>query len=131
MSTPKLTLEDFLGLDFDVASFGHREHVYAAWLIMSELGDHEGAERYAHTLRSLTVKLGVPEKYHETVTRFYLMLIGERLRQHRDESWQGFEARNTDLFDKALLSRYYSEARLQSTEAHRHFLLPDRVAAAA
>jgi len=131
MSAPKLTLEDFLSLDFDVAAFGHREHVYAAWLALSEFGDREGAERYAQTLRSLTVKLGVPDKYHETITRFYLMLIGERLRQHRDDAWQDFEARNTDLFDKGLLSRYYSGARIQSTEAHRHFLLPDRIAAAA
>ena len=131
MSAPQLTLEGFLGLDFDAASFGHREHVYAAWLLLSEFGDREGAEQYVQTLRSLTVKLGVPEKYHETITRFYLMLIGERLRQHRGEAWQDFATRHADLFDKALLSRYYSSERLQSPEAHRHFLLPDRIAAAA
>jgi len=131
MSTPKLTLQDFLSHDFDVESFGHREHVYAAWLLISELGEREAAEQYVQTLRSLTVKLGVPEKYHETITRFYLMLIGERMRQHKDEGWEDFEAHHEDLFDKALLSRYYSKARIQSREAHRHFLLPDRIAAAA
>ncbi|MEM8817469.1 MAG: hypothetical protein AAFX56_15935 [Pseudomonadota bacterium] len=128
MNKPNLTLEAFRRLDFDPESFGHREHVYAAWLAITRLGDRAGSDCYVSTLKALTEKLGVPEKYHETITRFYLTLIAERIRRHADPEWAVFEAANADLFERALLDRYYSTERLWSEEAHRHFLLPDRPA---
>jgi hypothetical protein len=75
----------------------------------------------------LTLRLGVPQKYHETVSWFFMIVIADRLAGTQADDWETFRRDNGDLFDNgsALLRRYYSKARLGSTAARQRFLLPD------
>ncbi len=113
--------------EIDVEAFDHEAHVFAAWRFVSEMPLPEAIERFSSALKRLTRNLGVPEKYHGTVTWFYLLLIAER--QRPDQDWDAFRAANEDLFERDLLGRYYTAECLGSEEARAGFVLPDRVAA--
>lgn len=126
--SPDITIDAFEQLNFDAGTFDHATHIYVAWLYLGRVGLQETIARYSATLRRLTRKLGVPEKYHETTTWYLLVTIAERTREGED--WSGFCRRNPDLFGnvRALLLRRYSAERLDSPLAQRRFVLPDLAA---
>lgn len=119
-------IEAFEALDFDPDAFDHAAHVFVARELIARFGEDEAAVRYSRTLAALTQRLGVPEKYHETITRFYILAIAERLRLAPSADWQAFKSANTDIMDGSLLRASYSPERLASPDARRHFLPPDR-----
>lgn len=123
-------IEAFLALDFDPGTFDHEAHVFVARRLIARFGQDEAFVHYSRTLAALTRRLGAAEKYHETITRFYVVAIAERLRREPSADWQAFKAANPDILDGTLLRASYSPARLASAEARRHFLLPDRRRAA-
>ena len=129
--SPKLTIDDLEASQIEAASFNHEAHVYLAWLYLQEFPVTAAIERFSAALRRLTLKLGVPGKYHETITWFFMLIIAERCKDQRANDWPLFKADNGDLFSKEqnVLHRYYSKETLASEEARRSFVLPDRLAA--
>lgn len=113
---------------FDPADFDHAAHVYVAWSYLRQYELVEALRRFTHTLRALTIRLGIPHKYHETITWFFMIVIAERRALDPEEDWQAFSRRNADLLrgSSSLLRCCYSAERLHSTLARRQFLLPDR-----
>lgn len=122
----QFSIEQFEDGEIDAEQFNHAAHVYVAWLYVNQFGANDALPRFGAALRRLTERLGVPEKYHATITGFLLTLIAERIDD--EESWRSFCARNHDLFDnsRSLLASYYSPARLNSAKARRQFVLPDK-----
>ena len=120
----------FEALDFDLEAFDHSAHVYVAWQYVRDFDLLEAISRYRDTLRRLTHQLGVPDKYHETLTWFYLIKIAEQATGTARTDWAIFRRRNAFLFQRSpgLVEAYYSADRLGSTEARAQFMLPDRVA---
>ena len=127
--TADVTVEAFERGDVDPEQFDHEAHIRAAWLYLDAYPEDVAGERFAAALKRLTVKLGIPGKYHETITRFYLAIIAERRRSNGGSDWAAFRSANGDLFGRSnnVLSRYYSPARLASDAARRSFVLPDRL----
>lgn len=125
---PRLTIEQFEAGDVDAERFDHEAHVYMAWLYVQAFDLADAIARFDCALRRLTARLGVPGKYHATITWLFLVLINERAAQN--ETWGEFRTRNIDLIrdSKTTLQRYYSDTLLFSDEARQHFLLPDRLA---
>lgn len=125
---PCLTIEQFEAGAIDADRFDHEAHVYVAWLFLREFEPAEAIARYDAALRRLTVKLGVPGKYHATITWLFLLLISERARD--DESWALFRSRNENLIcsSRSTLQRYYSDTLLLSDAARERFVLPDKLA---
>lgn len=124
---PDLTIEQFEKGKVDPAQFDHEAHVYVGWLYVRAFELGEAISRFDGALRRFTEQLGVPDKYHATITWLFLLLINERAQG--DEGWQNFRSRNPDLIDdsKTTLGRYYSDALLFSDCARAHFVLPDRL----
>jgi hypothetical protein len=84
-------------------------------------------ERFCGGLRRVAQAAGKPERYHETITWAYLLLINERMeRSGRDLSWEEFARRNPDLlrWKPSVLEAYYSAEDLASDLARRVFVLP-------
>lgn len=125
---PRLTIEQFEAGEIDAEDFDHEAHVFMGWLFLREFEPARAISRYDTALRRLTVKLGVPEKYHATITWLFLLLINERALD--DESWALFRSRNDDLFrdSRSTLQRFYSDELLFSDVARRRFVLPDKLA---
>lgn len=132
VSSPGVTIEAFEAGQIDVDSFDHEAHVYLAWLYLERLPLLEALQRYSQGLRRLTERLGIPGKYHETITCFYLFKIAER-REATASSWLDFKRRNADLLargESSVLHDFYSRETLESDHARNAFVLPDRRAEA-
>ena len=95
-----MTDEQLLGAfergELGAADFPHETHVRVAWLLALE---PDGFERLAAGIRRIAERAGVPERYHETMTRAWFELVAQAAGA---------------LLDRRLLERYYSQAVLES-----------------
>ena len=122
-------IDAFEALDIDPASFDHEAHIYVAWSYLREMELLHAVDRYRSTLRRLTVKLGVPGKYHETITWFFMITVAERIHACPHADWDTFRQTNADLFEPngAYLKAHYSAGLLNSERARSGFALPDKL----
>ena len=111
----------------DPEAFDPEAHVYIAWKLLEADSFAAATYRFTAALKRLTRALGMEDKYHETISWFYMSLIAERRAQQGRGDWGSFAQANPDLISNAgeLLGRYYSSERLYSGLAKRQFLLPD------
>jgi hypothetical protein len=90
------------------SAFHHADHLRLALVYLCESESVESAaERMAATLRAFAARAGHPEKYHHTLTLFWIHKVAQ-------------------LLDKELPAAYYSEARLSSPQARSQWVDPDR-----
>jgi hypothetical protein len=119
------------------AAFDHRAHVQAGFAYLQRHGFAGALSAMAAALTRFAAHHGKQGLYHETVTAAFLALIHERMAEDlvaRDEDiapagaraldWDGFAARNPDLFASDLLARYYTKETLRSDLARHCFVLP-------
>lgn len=128
---PRVTIESFEAAQINADAFDHEAHVYTAWLYLNEWPLNEAIDRFCQAIRHLTVSLGAEDKYHETITWFFLLLIHQRRQNDPSASWQTFREQNLDLVTGAgpLLRQHYTAQTLASDVARQTFVLPDRIAA--
>jgi hypothetical protein len=105
--------------------FGHREHVELAWSYLQSYEAEEAHRAVASAIRHVAGRHGTPDKYHETITRFWVHLVT----LHRDasdaESFEQFIAEHPELLDGRLLSRHYSAQLISSQAARTAWTEPD------
>lgn len=108
--------------------FDHEGHVRLAWIYVTSHDLPTAISHYCRDLQAYAASLGVPEKYHATITWFFLILVGERVEAMPDADWNAFRAANDDLVTsgKTLLARHYSPDVLRSETARKRFVFPDR-----
>jgi hypothetical protein len=83
-------LEEFARGTLAAESFHHADHGRMAFLYLHKYPVTEALERFCGALARLAESQGRPERYHETVTWAYVLLIRERLAQAgRRQSWGG------------------------------------------
>jgi hypothetical protein len=101
--------------------------VLVAWCYLQDDDLLPAIEKYSAALKTLTRKLGVEGKYHETITWFYMIAVAERLAAATRGDWAGFKSANKDLFAQkpGLIQQFYSDAHLMSENARQVFVLPD------
>lgn len=128
---PGPSIAEFEEHAFEVEAFNHEAHVYVAWLYLQQYDLLESIDRFRQTLISLTRNLGIPGKYHETITWFYMIVVAEGSRGSAGTNWRSFKQENSALFRRSpsVIRDYYSEDRLMSDEARATFLLPDNAVA--
>jgi len=120
------------------AAFDHRAHVQVGFGYLQRHGYAGALSAMAQALRKFAAHHGKAGLYHETITVAFLALIHQRMAEdlfspgsnlgggsdpHALE-WESFAARHQDLFDGALLARYYSKDVLRTDLARRCFVLP-------
>jgi hypothetical protein len=109
-------------------SFHHADHVRLAFEYLNCYPALEALEKFSGALRRFAAAQGKADRYHETITWAYLLLIRERMaRAGRAEGWEEFAGRNGDLLNwkRGVLSRLYRQETLDSELARRTFVLPD------
>ena len=121
------TVQAFENATVNPSEFNHEAHIKVAWGYLQEHDQLEAINRFTAAIKRLTQKLGVPDKYHETITWFYLLKIAERCHGNAEADWHTFKAANPDLFqwNPSIVQKYYSEVLLSSDTARRMFVLPD------
>lgn len=120
-------LQRFADGSLPESDFRHADHVRAAWLYLRRWPPAEALARFSADLRHFAASKGKPDRYHETVTWAYLLLIRERVeRSGRCDTWDEFAAANPDLLAwPGVLGRYYAAETLASELARRVFLFPE------
>jgi hypothetical protein len=111
--------------DLSLESFPHDEHVRLAWIYLGQAPLRQALDRFAVGLKRFATSKGAADKYHETITWAFFLLIYSKRKP--GESFADFAERNTDLMswkDNVLL-RYYSPTTLFSDDAKAHFVPPD------
>jgi hypothetical protein len=108
--------------------FHHADHLHAAWLYLTRFPAAEAIAKFSQALRSYTASLGKADRYHETITWAYLLLLNERIeRSGPAATWEQFAVAHPDLLDwrNSILLRYYRPETLASGLARRVFLMPE------
>jgi hypothetical protein len=104
--------------------FHHRDHlaVAAAYLYANDF--QAALDRMRATLTRFAAHHGVSRLYHETLTRFWLLQVEQRL-DRRLPLCESVRKIQQELADKDLPLRYYSKETLNSAEAREKWMEPD------
>lgn len=123
-------IERFENLTLEPEFFHHREHVRLAWLYLKKHPPELALSKFCKGLKGFAAYHGKPDRYHETITWAFLVLIRQRMACNQtNDSWEEFAAVNGDLLNwkTKILSRYYTEETLQSELARKVFVFPDKI----
>jgi len=105
--------------------FHHRDHLAVAVVYLYASDLETAMERMRGSLQRFATHHGVTGLYHETLTRFWLLQVEQRL--DRSECLeQSVSKVQEQLNDKNLAFEYYSRERIDSREARDKWVEPDR-----
>jgi hypothetical protein len=106
--------------------FRHAAHLHVAWtyLCESETTD-EAATKMRNTLRKFAANAGAPEKYHETMTLFWVYFLATMRVNARSSTLEQIVATNPRLLEKNFPLEYYSAERLFGDCARNSWVPPD------
>jgi hypothetical protein len=124
---PHELFDRFVDTTLPADRFHHRQHVQVAWLFVCRHGMPDALGKFSDAIRRFADAKGATGLYHETITWAFLLLIAERQARNPGQTWEQFEAANTDLlvWKPSILERYYSKELLASDLARQTFLMPD------
>jgi hypothetical protein len=120
-------LASFAALTYPLDSFGHTEHVRLAWTLLAEQSLLDAMCMFRRLLLAYAERHGAADKYNETITCIYLLLIREAMdRLDADHGWDEFQRSNPDLFGSAkeFLERWYPLGAAFAGGAKAAFRLP-------
>jgi hypothetical protein len=106
--------------------FQHVSHLHVAWVYLSEsVSPNEVADKMRKTLRQFAASMGKLEKYHETITLFWIFLLADAHATASSRTLEEIVHANPRLLEKDFPLTYYSRERLFSQCARSSWLEPD------
>ena len=120
------------GLTLSGDDFRHYDHLRLAWIFLRESGGARSrditvaTDRMTRTIQRFASHHGASQKYHDTMTRAYMLFVAAHVRMtpHLDDFGE-FAVAHPELFDRALPFHYYSDSRLMSSAARAGWVEPD------
>jgi hypothetical protein len=105
--------------------FGHREHVHLTWLAVRRCGVPAAVGLVSEGIQRTARYAGAPQKYHATVSRAWVELIGHHAAERGESDFAAFASHHPALLGKRLLTRFYRPATLASMPAKTGWVEPD------
>lgn len=106
-------------------TFRHREHLQLAWACLRQARDPRVAcERVSELIRRFVGALGLAQKYHVTLTVFWVLLLWEQFRRLGDVPFAAVIAHNPAILDKEFVFRFYPRELLMSPRARAEWIAP-------
>ena len=106
--------------------FHHLSHLHVAWVYLAESSCvEEAAAKMRNTLQRFAASAGKSEKYHETITLFWVHLLAGMRAVEPRESLQQIVRANPRLLEKNFPLAYYSPEQLFSDKARASWVEPD------
>jgi hypothetical protein len=107
-------------------NFNHVSHLHVAWVYLAESSSVvEAANKMRDTLRRFAAAAGKPQKYHETITLFWVHLLSRGHVAGHGRRLEDIVNANPQLLEKNFPLAYYSAERLFSDEARTSWVDPD------
>lgn len=118
---------DFESGAFPKAQFGHRAHVRLAYTHLAESDVETAFTRMRAALLTYLAHHGIdPSKYHETMTRAWILAVRHFMEvSGPSASADAFIDANPRLLDAQIMMTHYSAELLFSPEARAQFVEPD------
>ena len=108
--------------------FRHLGHLRLAWLILSKHPRDEAEQIVARQIRRFAVANGASNRYHDTLTRFWVRLVSHVMGIPPEAgSIDELLARFPLLLDKSLPYRHWRGETFNSDEARASWVEPDLV----
>lgn len=125
-------LQQFEDASLDPSLFKHVGHLRGAFLFLQREPMLLAQRHFTQTLQRYAAALGAPDKFHATVTYALLAIMSARQGVQQCANWREFLQKNPDLTQDAskLLSQYYHPETLESEQARKTFVLPDKASLA-
>ncbi|HZR04958.1 MAG TPA: hypothetical protein VFA61_03925 [Candidatus Udaeobacter sp.] len=106
--------------------FHHVSHLHVAWVYLGESSSvQQAANKMRQALRRFAAAGGKPEKYHETITLFWVNFLARVRAAGCGERLEKIVHANPQLLEKDFPLAYYSAERLFSDEARTSWVEPD------
>ena len=105
--------------------FGHREHVHLTWLAVRRCGIPVAIGLVSKGIQRTARYAGAPQKYHATVSRAWVELVGHHAAERGEYDFAAFAEHHRALLDKRLLTRFYRPATLAGAPARTGWVEPD------
>jgi len=106
--------------------FRHASHLHVAWVYLTESSTmQQAANKMRDTLRRFAAAAGKPEKYHDTITLFWVQLLSSAYTATCGARLEDIVKANPHLLEKNFLFAYNSAERLFSDEARSSWVAPD------
>ena len=110
----------------EIKDFHHASHLHVAWVYLAESSSvQQAANKMRDTLRRFAAAAGKPQKYHETITLFWVHLLSRAHTASGGEHLEEIVHANPQLLEKNFPLAYYSAERLFSNEARISWVEPD------
>lgn len=130
-----MTDDDFLRAFFELSlphtAFHHVDHLRLTWLVVKREGQPAAERLLANGIQRYAAAHGHRDRYHETITRFWVRLVAHAIvdgRSGPEDAFDEFVAAYPLLLDSGLPLRHWSREALFSAEARRTWQEPDLVA---
>lgn len=105
--------------------FRHQQHLRLAWACIRTAPDVDAAcTRVAALIRRFATALGHPDKYHETLTVFWVRLLWAHHARIGRVPFQAAVAHNPSLLDKDFVFRFYPRELLSGPQARSEWIAP-------
>lgn len=112
--------------DIAPAEFNHLAHLRLAYVYLCEGGLAHAERRMRETLLAFLAAKGIPsEKFHETLTRAWVMAVAHFMNRKPSDSFPVFVEHSQPLLDSKVMLTHYSAATLFSERARAAFVEPD------
>jgi hypothetical protein len=119
-------LEAFERLEIAKEDFHHRDHLRLAWACLRAADEGRALARVREAICRFAEKHGVPQLYHETITRFWVAELAAAMQALSSASeFEALAARRPELLDKDLVRRRYRPETLASERAKAAWVEPD------
>src|SRR5713226_9575935 len=82
--------------------FHHRDHLRLAWIQVRRLGLERASESVAAAIRQFAAHHGNADRYHDTMTRFWVRVVGMGISRHPTLPFDDLLAAEPHLLDKNL-----------------------------
>ncbi|WP_216901936.1 hypothetical protein [Nocardia alni] len=109
----------------DAGRFGHRQHLHLTYLAVRRYGTPRAIELVSDGIQRTARYQGAPRKYHTTVSRAWVELVGHHVIDTTADDFDTFIDHNPALLDKRLLTRFYRTTTLASPAARTGWVEPD------
>jgi hypothetical protein len=105
--------------------FGHRQHVHLTWLAVRRCGVPAAIRLVSDGIQRTARYAGAPQKYHATVSRAWVELVGHHALESGEADFTAFAHHHPALLDKRLLTRFYRPATIAAPPAKNGWVEPD------
>lgn len=120
------TFDDLMAVVMaDAGRFGHREHLHLTWLAVRRLGVMAAIDEISAGIQRTARYAGAPQKYHATVSRAWVELVGHHVTERDEADFGSFASHHRRLLDKRLLTSFYRSSTLADPRARQGWVEPD------